>query len=89
MRNKSITKDYYLNQLGFKEVGDYEGYLIIEKDQINDFIITKLWELGLMPGSDVAIKVSNEQFVELEVNGRLVKVPRSLSGKISVVKYES
>lgn len=64
-------------------------HAIIEKDQINDFIITKLWELGLMPGSDVAIKVSNEQFVELEVNGRLVKVPRSLSGKISVVKYES
>lgn len=34
MRNKVITRDYYINQLGFKEIGDYEGYLMIKKDQI-------------------------------------------------------
>ncbi len=34
MRNKSITRDYYINQLGFKELGDYEGYLMIQKDNI-------------------------------------------------------
>jgi Glyoxalase-like domain len=33
-RNIAITKDYYLNQLGFKEIGDYGDYLLIEKDQI-------------------------------------------------------
>ncbi|MDQ3394659.1 MAG: VOC family protein, partial [Bacteroidota bacterium] len=27
MRNKSATRDFYLNQLGFQEIGDYEGYL--------------------------------------------------------------
>ena len=59
-------------------------HAIIEKNQINDFIITKLWELGLMPGSDVAIKATNERFVEIEVNGKSVKVPKNLSGKISV-----
>ncbi len=36
MRNKSITKDFYLNNLGFKEFGsaDYDGYLMVEKDNI-------------------------------------------------------
>ncbi len=36
MRNKAATKNYYLNKLGFQEVGsdDFEGYLIVEKDNI-------------------------------------------------------
>ena len=36
MRDKAATKDFYLNKLGFKTLGntDYEGYLIIEKDNI-------------------------------------------------------
>jgi hypothetical protein len=34
MRNKSITRNYYINQLGFQEIGDYEGYLMVQKDNI-------------------------------------------------------
>ena len=34
MRNKSNTRNYYINQLGFKEIGDYAGYLILQKDNI-------------------------------------------------------
>ncbi|MEE1944523.1 VOC family protein [Pedobacter sp. KR3-3] len=35
MRNKTITKDFYLNKLGFQQFGsDYEGYLMVEKDNI-------------------------------------------------------
>ena len=36
MRNKTVTKDYYINKLGFKEFGsaDFEGYLMVQKDQI-------------------------------------------------------
>lgn len=36
MRNKDVTKDYYINKLGFKDVGkeDYDGYLMVEKDHI-------------------------------------------------------
>src|SRR5690554_6344029 len=35
MRDKAVTKDYYY-QMGFKPVGsaDYEGYLMLQKDQI-------------------------------------------------------
>ena len=36
MRNKKITKEFYLNQLGFKVFGsaDFDGYLMLEKDQM-------------------------------------------------------
>ena len=34
MRNKSITRHYYINQLGFQEIGDYEGYLMVQLDSI-------------------------------------------------------
>lgn len=36
MRSKSITKDFYLAKLGFEELGtaDYEGYLMLQKDNI-------------------------------------------------------
>lgn len=34
MRNKSITRDYYIKQLGFQEIGDYESYLMVQRDSI-------------------------------------------------------
>ena len=36
MRNKALTREYYINQLGFQEYGsaDYEGYLMVQKDNI-------------------------------------------------------
>lgn len=36
MRDKTITADYYINQLGFQIFGsaDYEGYLMLQKENI-------------------------------------------------------
>ena len=36
MRNKKVTRAFYLNMLGFKEFGsaNYDAYLMLEKDQI-------------------------------------------------------
>lgn len=36
MRDKAITKNFYIGQLGFISCGteDYEGYLMVKKDQI-------------------------------------------------------
>lgn len=36
MRNKAVTKDYYVNKLGFQVFGnnDFDGYLMIHKDNI-------------------------------------------------------
>jgi glyoxalase-like protein len=36
MRNKTATRDFYINQLDFQEFGsaDYDGYLMLQKDSI-------------------------------------------------------
>ncbi len=36
MRDKAATRDFYINKLGFREVGsaDFEGYLMVGKDEI-------------------------------------------------------
>jgi hypothetical protein len=36
MRNKSVTRDYYVNKLGFKYIGsdEFDEYLIVEKDNL-------------------------------------------------------
>jgi hypothetical protein len=36
MRDKSITRDFYIHKLGFNLFGsaDYEGYLMLEKDAV-------------------------------------------------------
>jgi len=35
MRDKSVTREFYINKLGFLQFGnDYDGYLMIKKDNI-------------------------------------------------------
>ena len=36
MRDKAVTRDFYLNKLNFNEFGsaDYDGYLMVQKDSI-------------------------------------------------------
>jgi hypothetical protein len=34
MRLKSLTKNYYIGQLGFSEMADYGDYLLLEKEGI-------------------------------------------------------
>jgi hypothetical protein len=36
MRNKAVTKDYYVNKLGFTVLGsaEYDEYLMLQKDEI-------------------------------------------------------
>ena len=36
MRNKAITRDFYINKLDFQEFGstDYDGYMMVQKDHI-------------------------------------------------------
>ena len=36
MRDKALTRNFYVNQLGFKEFGiaDFDGYLMVEKENI-------------------------------------------------------
>jgi hypothetical protein len=34
MRNKTLTKEFYLNQLSFELISDYGDYILLKKDQI-------------------------------------------------------
>ena len=35
MRNKALTKEFYVNKLGFQQFGkDYDEYLMVQKDNI-------------------------------------------------------
>ena len=35
MRDKAITRNFYINKLGFRQFGgNYDGYLMVEKDNI-------------------------------------------------------
>jgi hypothetical protein len=36
MRNKTVTREFYIKQLGFKDFGtnNFQSYLMLEKDQI-------------------------------------------------------
>jgi hypothetical protein len=36
MRDKTVTREFYLNTLGFQDYGsaDYDGYLMVKKDRI-------------------------------------------------------
>jgi hypothetical protein len=84
MRNQSITREYYVNQLGFKEIGTYENYLIVQKDHIE---IHFFEHKNLNPKENygqVYIRTNNiEQFyqlilenkTEIHPNGALKKQP--------------
>ena len=34
MRNKMLTKEFYLNQLSFELISDYGDYILLKKDEI-------------------------------------------------------
>jgi catechol 2,3-dioxygenase-like lactoylglutathione lyase family enzyme len=34
MRDKDTTRAFYINQLGFSEIGDYQGYLMVHRDAV-------------------------------------------------------
>lgn len=34
MRDKEVTRAFYIDKLGFKQIGDYDGYLMVQKDKI-------------------------------------------------------
>jgi len=61
MRDKAATRAYYVNQLGFEDIGqaDYPDYLMVSKDQV---------ELHFFRHSDLDPAVNDGQ-VYIRVNG--------------------
>lgn len=76
MRDKSATKNYYIRQLGFTEVGttEYEEYLMVKKDNI-EIHFFKFKDLDPKENyGQVYIRTDNiEQFYK-ELNDREVAI---------------
>ena len=47
MRNKNVTREFYVIKLGFTEFGssDYDGYLMLQKDNIRTDHIDQFFQL--------------------------------------------
>lgn len=58
----------------------------IARQQLNEHIESQLWELGLLPNSDIAIGQKAAQYIEVEQNGKMIRVPIQLAQSISVIK---
>ena len=56
----------------------------IENQQMNDYIVTRLWELGLLPGSEFKVENISTDFIEINFQNKAIKIPMELSKKISV-----
>jgi hypothetical protein len=68
MRDKNLTRDFYLHKLGFVDIGtqDYEGYLILKKDQIEIHFFEHKTLNVLENYGQVYIRVSNIDGVYLQ-----------------------
>lgn len=85
MRNKSITMDYYINKLGFREWGNLRtgSYLMLEKDRVQ---IHFFEHKDLIPSSNygqVYIRVENidQLFLELVNNKTAIHPNGQLENK--------
>jgi len=56
----------------------------IAKTQINDHISTQLWQIGLLPDTLFSLQTKGNEFVELQMNDKKVKIPMDLAQKINV-----
>lgn len=68
MRNKLITREFYLNKLGFNDIStqDFEGYLILNKDQIEIHFFEHKTLNVLENYGQVYIRISNIDDVYLQ-----------------------
>ncbi len=74
MRNKAVTRDFYVNKLAFQEFGsaDFEGYLMLHKDNIQIHFF-EFKEIDPKENyGQVYIRTDNiEQWYQLAVNKKL------------------
>jgi ABC-type Mn2+/Zn2+ transport system permease subunit/Mn-dependent DtxR family transcriptional regulator len=54
--------------------------------QVSEKITAQLWQLGLLPNTSFSIEKKDPQFIEIQLNGKQVKVPFELARKINTEK---
>jgi hypothetical protein len=87
MRDKSITKGFYIDQMGFQPFGnDYEGYLMLQKDRIQIHFF-KFRELDPQTNfGQVYIRTDNiDQFYQSLIDRRL---PIHPSGHLQIKPWK-
>ena len=47
--------------------------------------IKKLWKLGLLPNTTFTIKKIEEKSVEVEMNGKVIRVPKQLAKQVNIL----
>lgn len=57
----------------------------IAKQQINEHIAGKLWQLGLLPDTLFSIQKKEHDFIKIEQNGKSIDVPNDLARRINVM----
>jgi len=57
----------------------------IASKQPSKHVTARLWQLGLLPDSNLLIKQKTEGYVEVEQAGKTVKIPSDLARRINVV----
>jgi hypothetical protein len=52
MRDKAVTREFYLTKLGFEEFGsaDFDGYLMVKKTRCKFTSLPRCHYLGWLPG---------------------------------------
>ncbi|MCB0597163.1 MAG: metal ABC transporter permease [Lewinellaceae bacterium] len=56
----------------------------ISHQQASEQVTVRLWEMGLLPGASFSISRKGEAFVEIDLNGKAVKLPGSLAELVNV-----
>ena len=59
-----------------------EGHIAYQ--QASEKVTARLWELRLLPGTLFSILRKDEQSVEIEANGKTLKLPESLAQQVNV-----
>ncbi|MEM6964478.1 MAG: FeoA domain-containing protein, partial [Bacteroidota bacterium] len=57
----------------------------IAQQQINEHITAQLWKLGLLPNTHFSIKKIEGNAVELEMNGKVIKLSKQLAEQVNVL----
>jgi len=56
----------------------------IAQQQLDEHITSELWKLGLLPDTVFTIKKLDGNFIEVESNGKVVKLSKSLARKVNI-----
>ncbi len=67
-----------LSSLAINTVGE------VAENQLNNYLVTRLWQLGIGHDESFTVKYKTEDFIEIEIDNQLVKVPMTLADKVNV-----